>query len=98
MFGKFHSYVRILIIPPYTEIPSRESEFQRGCHIEVRQPLFCVLAIGAGAGERVGFLGVKRTGIFAGGFSLFSLVLFLLYNDKKLTASTGQYTSEEKHG
>ncbi len=45
-----------------------------------------VLAIGAGAGESVGMLGVKLTGIFAGVFSLLSLVFFMLYNDKKVTA------------
>lgn len=41
-----------------------------------------VLAIGAGAGESVGMLGVKLTGVFAGVFSLVSLIFFMLYNEK----------------
>ncbi len=44
-----------------------------------------VLAIGASAGESVSLLGVKLTGIFAGGFSLLSLIFFIFYNDKKVT-------------
>ncbi len=44
-----------------------------------------VLAIGAPAGQSVGLLGVKLTGVFAGGFSLVSLAFFLFYNDKKVT-------------
>ncbi len=44
-----------------------------------------ILAIGAAAGESVGLQGVKITGIFAGGFSLLSLIFFTLYNDKKVT-------------
>ena len=44
-----------------------------------------VLAIGAASGESVSLLGVKLTGIFAGGFSLLSLIFFLFYNDKKVT-------------
>ena len=54
-----------------------------------------VLAIGAAAGESVGLLGVKLTGIFAGGFSLLSLVLFLLYNDKKVISSIAGLTHKE---
>ncbi len=54
-----------------------------------------VLAIGAGAGESVGLLGVKLTGIFAGGFSLLSLMFFLLYNDNKVTASIAAHRKEE---
>ncbi len=53
-----------------------------------------VLAIGAGAGESVGLLGVKLTGIFAGVFSLASLCFFLLYNDKKVTASIAAHQKE----
>ena len=45
-----------------------------------------ILAIGAGAGESVGLQGVKLTGVFAGIFSLLSVVFFVLYNDKKVTA------------
>jgi GPH family glycoside/pentoside/hexuronide:cation symporter len=44
-----------------------------------------VLAIGAAEGEDVGMLGVKLTGIFAGLFSLVSLVFFILYNEKGVT-------------
>ena len=44
-----------------------------------------VLAIGAPAGETVGMLGVKLTGVFAGVFSLVSLVFFVLYDEKSVT-------------
>ena len=44
-----------------------------------------VLAIGANPGETVGLLGVKLTGVFAGVFSLLSLIFFMIYNDKKVT-------------
>ena len=44
-----------------------------------------MLAIGAPAGEEVGMLGVKLTGVFAGIFSLVSLVFFALYNEKGVT-------------
>lgn len=44
-----------------------------------------VLAIGASASESVGILGVRLTGVFAGGFSLLSLICFLLYNEKSVT-------------
>ena len=44
-----------------------------------------VLAIGAAAGESVGMLGVKLTGVFAGVFSLVSLVFFVLYDEKGVT-------------
>ena len=44
-----------------------------------------VLAIGAASGESVGMLGVKLTGVFAGFFSLISLVFFILYNEKSVT-------------
>ena len=45
-----------------------------------------VLAIGALQGESVGILGVKLTGVFAGAFSLLSLVFFMLYNEKSVAA------------
>ena len=45
-----------------------------------------VLAIGAPAGETVGMLGVKLTGVFAGLFSLVSLIFFTIYNEKGITA------------
>ena len=44
-----------------------------------------VLAIGAPAGESVGMLGVKLTGVFAGIFSLVSLIFFTLYDEKGVT-------------
>ena len=44
-----------------------------------------VLAIGAPAGESVGMLGVKLTGVFAGVFSLVSLIFFMCYNEKAVT-------------
>ena len=44
-----------------------------------------VLAIGAPAGESVGMLGVKLTGVFAGVFSLISLIFFTCYNEKSVT-------------
>ena len=45
-----------------------------------------VLAIGAGAGESVGVQGVKLTGVFAGLFSLLSLICFVIYDEKKVTS------------
>ena len=44
-----------------------------------------VLAIGAPEGESVGMLGVKLTGVFAGAFSLLSLIFFIIYNEKNVT-------------
>ena len=44
-----------------------------------------VLAIGAPMGEDVGMLGVKLTGVFAGVFSLLSLIFFIIYNEKGVT-------------
>lgn len=44
-----------------------------------------ILAIGALSGESVGLQGVKLTGVFAGGFSLLSLIFFTIYNDKRVT-------------
>lgn len=44
-----------------------------------------VLVVGAGVGESVGMQGVKLTGVYAGVFSLLSLIFFILYNDKKVT-------------
>ena len=49
-----------------------------------------VLAVGAKAGESVSVQGVKLTGIYAGVFSLLSLIFFVIYNDKKVT----QYLEE----
>ncbi len=46
-----------------------------------------ILAIGAASGESVSLLGVKLTGVFAGGFSLLSLIFFMFYNDKKVVTS-----------
>ena len=55
-----------------------------------------VLAVGAGPGESVGVLGVKLTGVFAGVFSLLSLVLFLFYNDRKVTAYIEAHAGKER--
>ncbi len=55
-----------------------------------------ILAIGAATGESVGLLGVKLTGVFAGGFSLLSLIFFMLYNDKKVTASIEKLRKSDK--
>ena len=55
-----------------------------------------VLAIGALEGEAVGLLGVKLTGVFAGGFSLLSLVFFLFYNDKKVTSYIEEHAGKER--
>ena len=44
-----------------------------------------VLAVGAKAGESVSVTGVKLTGIYAGVFSLLSLIFFVIYNDKQVT-------------
>lgn len=55
-----------------------------------------LLAIGALAGEKVGLMGVKLTGIFAGAFSLVSTVFFFLYNDKKVTDFIAAKTASDK--
>ena len=54
-----------------------------------------ILAIGAAQGESVGLPGVKLTGVFAGIFSLLSLIFFLLYNDKKVTAYIEAHSNQE---
>ena len=56
-----------------------------------------VLAIGAGVEESVGLLGVKLTGVFAGVFSLLSLVFFVIYNDKKVTSSIEKFSRKEEN-
>ena len=53
-----------------------------------------VLAIGAAEGESVGMLGVKLTGVFAGVFSLVSLIFFMLYNEKSVT----EFIEENRKG
>lgn len=59
-----------------------------------------VLAIGAPTGESVGMLGVKLTGVFAGLFSLVSLVFFTLYKEKSvmefIETNTKQLSDEVK--
>lgn len=55
-----------------------------------------ILAIGAGAGESVSLLGVKLTGVFAGGFSLLSLIFFIFYNDKKVISTIEKYRKKER--
>lgn len=54
-----------------------------------------VLAIGAPAGEQVGVLGVKLTGIFACGFSLLSAIFFIFYNDKKVVSYIEEHRVED---
>lgn len=54
-----------------------------------------VLAIGATDTEAVGILGVKLTGVFAGVFSLLSLICFALYNEKSVTRYISQHRKEE---
>ena len=53
-----------------------------------------VLAIGAPAGESVGMLGVKLTGVFAGIFSLLSLVCFCFYNEKQVTGFIAEHRKD----
>lgn len=55
-----------------------------------------ILAIGAAANESVGLQGVKLTGVFAGIFSLLSLIVFIFYNDKKVIKTIEEYRKEEK--
>ncbi len=55
-----------------------------------------VLAIGAPSGESVGMLGVKLTGIFAGFFSLISLIFFIFYNEKSVTEFIEAHRKESK--
>ena len=51
-----------------------------------------VLAVGAAEGESVGMLGVKLTGVFAGLFSLISLIFFVIYNEKGVTEFIEKHT------
>ena len=53
-----------------------------------------VLAIGANAGEEVGLLGVKLTGIFACVFTVISIVFFNLYDDKKVNENIERIKAE----
>lgn len=57
-----------------------------------------ILAIGAVSGESVSLQGVKLTGVFAGVFSLLSLVFFIFYNDKKVIASIEKFRSKKEKG
>lgn len=54
-----------------------------------------VLAIGAPAGESVGILGVKLTGVFAGVFSLASLICFIVYDETSVTAFIAKHRKED---
>ena len=54
-----------------------------------------VLAIGAPAGESVGTLGVKLTGVFAGVFSLASLICFMIYDEKAVAKVIAASKKEE---
>ena len=53
-----------------------------------------VLAIGAPTGESVGTLGVKLTGVFAGVFSLVSLICFVIYDEKSVTAFIAEHRKD----
>ncbi len=53
-----------------------------------------ILAVGAASGESVGLQGVKLTGVFAGVFSLLSLIVFIFYNDKKVTETIEKHRKE----
>ena len=53
-------------------------------------------AAGAATGESVGLQGVKLTGVFAGVFSLLSLVIFIFYNDKKVNATIDELRKEKE--
>ena len=55
-----------------------------------------ILAVGAQAGESVGMQGVKLTGVYAGIFSLLSLIFFALYNDKKVTKYIEDHTRKNE--
>ncbi len=55
-----------------------------------------VLAIGKTGDEAVGMLGVKLTGVFAGVFSLISLICFMLYNEKNVTTFIEEHTKGNK--
>ena len=54
-----------------------------------------VLTIGAPEGESVGMMGVKLTGVFAGVFSLVSLIFFIIYNEKNVTAFIDEHRKEQ---
>ncbi len=53
-----------------------------------------ILAVGAASGESVGLEGVKLTGVFAGIFSLLSLIVFIFYNDKKVIETIEKHRKE----
>jgi hypothetical protein len=57
-----------------------------------------VLAVGAPLGESVGMLGVKLTGVFAGVFSLVSLIFFILYNERGVTGYIEAHRSADDKG
>lgn len=54
-----------------------------------------VLAVGAPEGESVGMLGVKLTGVFAGVFSLLSLIFFAVYNEKGVMKFIDEHTEDK---
>jgi GPH family glycoside/pentoside/hexuronide:cation symporter len=55
-----------------------------------------MLAVGAPEGQTVGVLGVKLTGIFAGLFSLISLIFFIIYDEKSVTEFVNKHREETK--
>ena len=55
-----------------------------------------VLAIGAPEGHSVSLQGVKLTGVYAGLFSLLSLIFFIIYKDKKVTQYIEEHNKDKK--
>lgn len=55
-----------------------------------------VLAVGATGNSQVGLLGVKLTGVFAGIFSLASLIFFSMYNEKEVTEFIKSHTENNQ--
>ena len=54
-----------------------------------------VLAVGAPEGASVGLHGIKLTGVFAAGFSLLSLIFFILYDEKSVTQYLKEHAGTE---
>ena len=54
-----------------------------------------VLVVGAAAGEQVGMQGVKLTGVYAGVFSLLSLIFFCIYDDKKVNKYIEEHSNKK---
>ena len=54
-----------------------------------------VLVVGAALGEQVGMQGVKLTGVYAGVFSLLSLIFFCIYDDKKVNKYIEEHSNKK---